>query len=98
MRKLDPEKVRESIREYWMDEDIGALQVAIYVACGGGLIGEMHACRPALAYIDDLVGKLPYSRSEIVNMKLVLIAMAEEKGLDPINLPQMPKFHGCGVF
>ena len=98
MRKLDPEKVRESIRDYYIDEDIGALQVAIYVACGGGWIGKNHAEQPVEAYIDDRVGKLPYSRREIENMKLVLIAMAKEKGLDPSNLPPMPKFHSCGVF
>ena len=98
MRKLDPEKVRESIRDYYIDEDIGALQVAIYVACGGGWIGQNHAERPVEAYIDDRVGTLPYSRREIENMKIVLIAMADAKGLDPSNLPPMPKFHSCGVF
>lgn len=98
MRKIDPEKVRESIRDYYIDEDIGALQVAIYVACGGGWIGQNHAEQPVEAYIDDRVGKLPYSRREIENMKLVLIAMADAKGIDPSNLPPMPKFHSCGVF
>lgn len=97
-KKLDPEHVRESIRVYWIDTDIAVLQTAIYVACGGGWIGEMHANRPAEAYIDSRVGRLPYSRSEIENMKLVLIAMAEAKGLDPSNLPEMPRFHNCGVF
>lgn len=98
MIELDHDKVRELIREYWMDEDIGSLQVAIYVACGGGWIGEMHACSPAISYIDDRVGKLPYSRREIENIKFVLIAMAEAKGLDPSNLPPIPKLHRCGVF
>lgn len=97
-RKLDHDKVRESIREYWMGEDIGALQVAIYVACGGRWIGREHAERPAEAYIDARVGKLPYSRREIENMRIVLISMAEARGLDPNNLPAMPRFHNCGVF
>ncbi len=44
------------------------------------------------------VGKLPYSRKEIENMRQVLVAMAEIRGLDPNNLPKMPKFHCCGVF
>lgn len=97
-RNLDHEKVRESIRDYYIDEDIGALQVAIYVACGGWSIGRSHAEQPAEACIDKRVGKLPYSRRDIENMKIVLIAMAEAKGIDPSNLPPMPKFHSCGVF
>ncbi len=96
--KLDPEKVRESIELYGAELDIGAMQVAIYVACGGGCIGLQHADHPLHAYIDSRVGKLPYGRKQIENMRIVLIAMAEAKGLDPNNLPAMPRFHNCGVF
>ena len=97
-RKLDPEKAREGIELYGAEWDIGTMQVAIYVACGGGWIGLQHAEQPLHAYIDDRVGKLPYSRKEIENMRAVLVELAKAKGLDPDNLPAMPKFHTCGVF
>lgn len=95
--KLDPKKTREVLRDNFADADIGAMQIAIYVACGGGWIGEMHAKQPADSYVDLRVGKLPYSRTAINNMRIVLIEMAEARGLDPRNLPTMPKLHNCGV-
>ena len=98
VRKLDIEQVKTALESGFADADIGALQVAIYVACGGGWIGKFHAERPKTAYIDARVCKLPYSRKEIENMRKVLIAMAEQRGLDPNSLPNMPNFHSCGVF
>lgn len=96
--KINQDVVRDSIRENWLDADIAVLQTAIYVACGGGWLGNLYANQPADAYMDASVGKLPYSRRAIENIKIVLIAMAEAKGLDPCNLPKMPRFHSCGVF
>ncbi len=98
VRKLDIEQVKTAFESGFADADIGALQVVIYVACGGGWIGRLYAEQPKVAYIDARVGKRPYSRKDIENMRQVLVAMAEQRGLDPENLPMMPKFHSCGVF
>ena len=99
--KLDPKQVKEAF-EYDRDENprwqIGTLQVVIYVAVGGGMIGRMYAEQPADAYIDTRVGKCPYTRKQIENMRQCLIAMAEVHGLNPHSMPRMPDFHNCGVF
>lgn len=96
--KLDEARVREAVKcagDRWRVE---TLQTAIYVAVGGGLIGRMYAHQPADAYIDTRTGRRPYKRSEIENMRRVLVITAEEKGLDPHHLPEMPAFHNCGLF
>jgi hypothetical protein len=97
VRKIDMNQVKTALESGFADADICALQVAIYVACGGGRIGRLYAEQPKGAYIDMRVGKRPYSRKEIENMRQVLVAMAEIRGLDPNRLPRMPDFHGCGV-
>jgi hypothetical protein len=43
VRKLDIDQVKTALESGFADADIGALQVAIYVACGGGWIGKFHA-------------------------------------------------------
>jgi hypothetical protein len=77
---------------------IGTLQTVAFVAAGGGIIGRMYAESPADAYRDARAGKAPYNVSELENIRLTLIAMAEAYGLNPHKLPQMPQFHSCGVF
>lgn len=98
VRKLDIEQVKTALESGFADADIGALQAVIYTACGGGWLGNIYAHSPGIATIDSSYGKRPYSRKEIDNMRQVLVAMAEQRGLDPNNLPEMPKFHNCGVF
>lgn len=94
--KLNSEEIKKYAKEYnW---NIEPLQIAIYVATGGGFLGKSYAERPKSAYIDARVGKLPYTRAEIENIKQTLIAIAEANGLDPYNLPPMPNFHNCGIF
>lgn len=94
--KLDLESVKESVKNYrW---ELAPHQVAIYIACGRGFLGKLHAEQPAGAYIDLRVGKLPYPKSQIKNVRQVLIAIAKVNGLDPHNLPEMPNLHNCGVF
>lgn len=97
VRKLDLDRLSEAFNEHkeWKIEN---LQIAIYVACGGGMIGRMYAEQPASAYIDMRVGRLPYGIKAIENMQLSLIAMAKSRGLDPNRLPKMPDIHNCGVF
>ena len=95
---MNYEQVKESIEHAGDKWQIGTLQVAIYVAAGGGLVGNMFAHNPKHAYIDSrVVGKRRYSSKDIERMRLTLVAMAEVKGLDPSCLPPMPEFHSCGV-
>ena len=95
---MDYEQVKESIEFAGDRWQIGTLQVAIFVAVGGGLIGSMFAHNPKHAYIDLRAGWTPCNRNDIEKMRLTLMAMAEVKGLDPRRLPPMPEFHNCGVF
>lgn len=99
IRKLDLDEVRDSLRgPLWEGRDIGPLQVAVYVMVGGGMLGRMAAQQPADFYLDARVSRRPYSTKAILNAVEVLAAMAEEKGLNPHNLPAVPQFHACGVF
>jgi hypothetical protein len=100
-RTLDMNAVQQAFvydkaeRRLWQ---LGTLQVVAYVAVGGGMLGKLFAEHPANAYIDGRVGKLPYSRKDIENIRQCLCTMAEVLGFDPRNLPAMPDFHNCGVF
>lgn len=101
-KKLDMEAVAESIRWRMKDKaskfDIGAMQVAMFVMCGGGRVGQLFAETPKSAAIDPRRGKLPFKVKEIYQFRDVLVQMAVEYGLDPNNLPRMPYFHAAGVF
>jgi len=104
MRKLDFGRVAEYELDNaggesgTADKEIGALQVAIYVACGGGCIGRFGAEQPADFYIDDRVGRLPYRRKEIMQAVKVLETLAACNGYNPHKMPSMPHFHACGIF
>lgn len=95
MLKLDQEKVAESA---WKGETIPAMQVAVYVMCGGGFLGGMAAEQPIDFYIDNRVGKLPYPRREILQAVKTLVTIAKLNGLDPHHLPECPEFHNMGIF
>jgi len=75
-----------------------AMQVAIYVAAGGGMIGRLFAEQPADAYVDDRASRRPYTLKALGNMRIALIAYAAVLGLDPHRMPPMPDFHSAGVF
>jgi hypothetical protein len=94
--RLDIHQVQASDLFYEME--LGNLQVAIYMACGGGWLGNIYAHSPGIATIDSSYGRLPYKRKEIEKMRLVLVAKAKHLNLDPNSLPKMPKLHNCGVF
>ena len=70
--------------------EIATLQVAIYVAVGGGRLGREYAEKPKTAYIDKRVSRLPYSMKQIEALRQFLVIVAESKGLDPNDLPAMP--------
>ena len=95
MKRLDQEKVAES---GWKADSIPAMQTAIYVMCGGGMLGRFAAEQPTDFYIDDRVGKLPYPRKEIQQAVETLATIAKANGLNPGRLPEMPQFHNMGVF
>jgi len=96
--KLNPEMLKPSIRSAGRRWRISTLQTAIYVAAGGGMIGRLYAEQPADAYVDTRAGRRPYPLRDLENMRRVLVAMAEVKGLNPHHLPPMPDFHNCGTF
>ena len=98
MLHLDMDLVVEADRLYRDTRDIGTLQVAVYVMCGGGFLGRFAAEQPADFYIDDRCGRLPYRRKEVMQAVGVLAACAQDRGLDPHHLPAMPDFHACGVW
>jgi hypothetical protein len=79
-------------------ELISAHQVALYVMCGGGFLGQFAAEQPADFYIDDRVGCLPYRRSDIYRAVNKLIVIAKARGFNPHSLPAMPLIHSFGIF
>lgn len=95
MWKIDQKKVEES---GWTADSIPAMQIAIYVMCGGGHIGRLAAEQPNQFYIDDRVGKLPYPRRAIYQAVATLITIAKINGLNPSKLPKSPCFHNMGIF
>jgi hypothetical protein len=95
MVKINQEIVAQS---GWNEKSIPSMQVAIFVMCGGGLTGLSAAERPADFYIDGRIGKLPYSKREILQAVRTLITIATALGMNPRRLPTMPQFHNMGIF
>lgn len=99
MRKLDMARVSETFTEAgWDRTSLSAMQVAVYVMCGGGFLGRFAAEQPADFYIDDRCGRLPYTKTEITQAVEILKVAAEKLGVDPHHMPEMPRFHNMGVF
>lgn len=100
-RKLDPEAVKRSFEHDMASfgtDSIPPMQVAVFVMCGGGFLGQMAAGQPADFYIDDRCGRLPFTRREIMQAVQVLAIAAGVYGLDPHAMPPMPRFHHLGAF
>lgn len=104
MKKLNLDRVRD----YFDDEVKSSPQKAIerfnntrmfvYVMCGGGLIGNFAVTDPWSFYIDDRVGRLPYSRKAIYQSVEVIKIMAELLGYKSGSMPYLDlNFHNCGV-
>ena len=81
----------------WADT-IGNMQIAVYAMVGGGLLGRSAAEQPADFYIDGRVGKLPYTRRHIIGAVERLALIAQANGLNPHDMPSMPRLHNLGVF
>ena len=97
MRKLDQDIIKNETAEGFR-ESIPYHQVAVFVMCGGDFLGKFAAEQPADFYIDGRVGKLPYSRKEIMQAVETLVSIAEGNGMDPHRLPPVVHFHACGIF
>lgn len=81
----------------WTEADLQSAQVAVYVMIGGGMLGAFAMRQPASFYIDTRVGKLPYSRKDIMQVIECIIAACHVLGKDAHNLPE-PSLPGCWVF
>lgn len=96
MKTLDLERVANNATS-WKDS-IPTMQTAVYVMVGGGMLGRFAAEQPADFYIDNRVGRLPYSRKEVSQAVSILALIAEKNGLNPHDLPPMPSLHNLGIF
>ena len=75
------------------------LQTAVYVMCGGGFLGSSAARQPHGFYIDSRVGRLPYSKTKIMQAVVVLQLYIKVLRLNPNELPDFfMDAHNCGVF
>ena len=77
---------------------IPLLQTAVYVMCGGGMLGTFAAEQPGNFYIDTRVGRLPYPKKAIYQVVKTLCTHAIKFGLDPKRLSDRPLFPNCGIF
>jgi hypothetical protein len=98
MTKLDQTEIKKHAKTYWTRESIPLHQVAVYTMCGDGLLGRFAAEQPAVFYIDDRVGRLPYSKPAICQAARTLASLAEAHGLNSKDLPRMPSMHNFGIF
>lgn len=73
-----------------MSTKIQAMQVAVYVMCGGGMIGRFAATKPADFYIDDRVSRRPFGLRKIMKAVQALANAAQEEGLKPHDLEEGP--------
>ena len=95
---VDLEAIAEMAKAGRYADQIPHLQTAVFVMCGGGMLGRMAAEQPADFYIDSRVGRLPYPKKSIIQAVNVLSVIASAMGLDPHHMPICPPFHTCGVF
>ena len=77
---------------------IGPTQIVLCVMVGGGFIGADFARRPLTAKRDTRAGGAPYPVTKVEAVRGALVGLAEAAGLDPADLPEVPRFHAAGVF
>jgi hypothetical protein len=89
---------RTEVLRHWaaMPGCVEAMQVAVYVMIGGGMLGNFAATQPAQFYIDTRCGRLRYPKRTIYRAVRDLVLIAKAAGLDPNKLPQMPRFPNMG--
>lgn len=87
---------RRAMLRGWADT-IPAMQIAVYVMAGGGLLGRMAAEQPADFYIDDRA-RSRYTKRETLAAVSWLVDVAEAAGLNPRDLPAMPRMPNMGCF
>lgn len=99
--KIVEEKLREDLAlcgEEAIVQELKNLQIAIYVMCGGGLLGKLAVEDPWNFYLDDRTAKLPYKRAEILQSIEVLKVYAKVLEEDINTMPPVSQFHSCGIF
>lgn len=79
------------------EKTLERLQIAVYVMCSGGMLGNFAMRQPADFYIDDRVGRLPYPKRDIYQVVEVIKAICYHLKKDAHNLKE-PDFPGCWVF
>jgi len=94
--KINPANITQGTRDNPIE--IKALQVAIYVMAGGGMIGRFAAEQPADYYHDTRTGQGAYSNRAVQQAVDVLARLAELNGLNPHKMARVPNFHYCGIF
>jgi hypothetical protein len=105
-RKLDLEQVELIFRDQRkqkggtarLRQEMNSLRTAVHAMVGGGWLGSSAANQPNGFYIDDRVGKLPYSRRQILQAVEVLCIYMKVLKYTNETLPRLPSFHNCGVF
>lgn len=106
-RKLDMKAVKESL-DYRSEKghdsfvaEMKRLQLAVFMACGGGFLGRMAAEQPGDFYIDMRCSKLPYKARQIEQAVQVLCLYAEMAGFRTKGDTDLPKdyadFHAAGL-
>ncbi len=91
------QKIIAETASVW-DKSIPFHQVAVFVMCGGGWIGKFAAEQPGKFYIDDREMDFPFLKRHIYEAVETLVTLAKENGLDPNKMPEMIRFHSCGIF
>jgi hypothetical protein len=78
-------------------EQVSKMQTAVFVMCGGGMLGGSAARQPADFYIDSRCGRLPYGKRQIMRAVEILAQTATLCGMDPHDL-EFDRFHNLGMF
>lgn len=95
-KKIDTSEKNDSFQYY--TDSVAAHQIMVYTMCGGGFLGRFAAEQPGDFYIDMRVGGLPFPKREIEQAVRVLATIAKLAGLNPKQMPAMPKIHNSGIF
>ena len=69
--------------------ELSRVQIALYIMCGGGFIGDFAVRQPDEFYVDDR-GKTPYSVPDILKALVFYSAFLKELGIDKNDIPRMP--------
>ena len=96
--KLTPEQRTSQARILARDKDeLQAVKATIWTMIGGGRLAEFAVRQPADFYIDIRVGRLPYSRRDILQA-VAILAEAYEIAQTPLKERTSPVLLNLGCF